>query len=150
VSWLQNWSDYPHHSLGLSCAGVSPLLPWTGHGSTCPSTEASGPPAVDASGTTVVDVLGLSSAKAAGLQSPTSATMAALSSWPRTGRSGMTTGGGASTILTSVATGGPAGESATTPVGVDAGAGNKLGGLGAAAASAASPGMMAAPIGGSA
>jgi hypothetical protein len=59
----------------------------------------------------------------------------------------MTTGGGASTIPTSVATGGAAGESVTAPVGVDAGAGNKSGGLGAATASAASPGMMAALAG---
>jgi hypothetical protein len=59
----------------------------------------------------------------------------------------MTMGGGASTIPT---TGGPAGESVTAPVGVDAGAGNKSGGLGAAAASAASPGTMAAPTEGSA
>jgi hypothetical protein len=98
VPRLQNRSGCPHYSLGLSCAGVRPLLPRTGHGSARPSTEASGPPAVDALGTTAVDVLGLSSAKVAGLQSPTSATMAAPSSWPRTGRSRMTTGGGASTI----------------------------------------------------
>jgi hypothetical protein len=36
------------------------------------------------------------------------------------------------------------------PAGVDADTNNKSGGLGAAAASTASPGMMAAPIGGSA
>jgi hypothetical protein len=41
------------------------------------------------------------------------------------------------------------GESATAPVGIDAGAGNKTGRLGAAAASTASPGMTAAPAGGS-
>jgi hypothetical protein len=51
----------------------------------------------------------------------------------------MTTGGGASTILTSAATGGSTGESATAPAGVDAGADDKSGGLGAVAASAASP-----------
>jgi hypothetical protein len=44
----------------------------------------------------------------------------------------MTTGGGTSTISTSAATGGSAGESATAPAGVDAGADNKSGGLGAA------------------
>jgi hypothetical protein len=88
VPWLQNRSCCPHHSLGLSCAKVRPLLPRTGHGSARPSTEASGPPAVDASGTTTVDVLGLSLAKVTGLQSPTSATTAALSSWPRTRRPG--------------------------------------------------------------
>jgi hypothetical protein len=60
----------------------------------------------------------------------------------------MTTGGGASTIPTLAATGGSAGESATAPAGVDVGAGNKSGGLGAVAVSAASPGMMAAPTGG--
>jgi hypothetical protein len=62
----------------------------------------------------------------------------------------MTTGGDASTIPTSAATGGSAGESAMAPAGVDAGTDNKSGGLGAAAASATSPGMMAAPTGRSA
>jgi hypothetical protein len=62
----------------------------------------------------------------------------------------MTTGGGASTIPTSVAMGGAADESVTAPAGVDAGAGHKSGGLRAAAASAASPGTMATPAGGSA
>jgi hypothetical protein len=147
VSRLQNWSGCPHHSLGLSYARIRPLLPKTGHCSTRPSTKASGPPAVDASGTAAVDVLGLPSARVAGLLSPTLATTAALSSWPRTGRSGMTTGGGASTIPTSAATGGSAGELTMAPAGVDAGAGNKSGGLGAAAASATSPGMMVAPTG---
>jgi hypothetical protein len=51
----------------------------------------------------------------------------------------MTTGGGASTIPTSAVTGGSAGESATAPARVDAGVGNKSSGLGAAAASSASP-----------
>jgi hypothetical protein len=60
----------------------------------------------------------------------------------------MTTSGGTSTIPTSAATGGSAGESAMAPAGVDAGAADELGGLGAAAASAASPGMIAAPTGG--
>jgi hypothetical protein len=78
VSRLQNRSGCPPHSLGLSCAGIRPLLPKTGHGSACPSTKASGPPAADASGTTTVDVLGPSSAKVVGLRSPTSATMAPL------------------------------------------------------------------------
>jgi hypothetical protein len=145
VAQLQNRSGCPHHSLGLSCAGVRPLLPRTGHDSARPSTEASGPPAADASGTTAVDVLGLSTAKVAGLQSPTSATTAALYSWPRTGRSGMTAGGDASTIPTSAATGGSTGESTMIPAGVDAGTSNKLGRLRAATASAASPGGMAAP-----
>jgi hypothetical protein len=148
VSRLQNRSGCPHHSLGLSYAGIRSLLPKTGHGSARPSTKASGPPAADASGTATIDVLGLPSAKVAGLRSPTSATTVALSSWPRTGRSGMTTGGGASTILTSAATDGSAGESATAPAEVDACAGNMSGGLGTAAASAASPDMMAAPTGG--
>jgi hypothetical protein len=111
VARLQNWSGCPHHSLGLSCVGVRSLLPKMGHGSARPSTKASGPPAADASGAAAVDVLGLPSAKATDLRSPNSATTAALSSWPRTRRSGMTTGGGASTIPTSVATS----ESATTP-----------------------------------
>jgi hypothetical protein len=75
--------------------GIRPLLPKMGHSSARPSTKASGPPAVDASGTTAVDVPGLSSAKVTGLRSPTSATTAALSSWSRMGRSGMTRGGGA-------------------------------------------------------
>lgn len=142
---LQNWNGCPCHSLGLRCAGIRPLLPKTGRGSARPSTKASGPPAVDASDTIAVDVLGLPSAKVAGLRSPTTATTAALSSWPRVGRSGTTTSGGTSTIPTSEATGGPAGESAMAPMGVDAGAGNRSGGLGAAAASAVSPGTMAAP-----
>jgi hypothetical protein len=150
VSRLQNESGYPHHSLGLSCVGMRPLLPKMGHGSARPPTKASGPPAVGAPGTTAVDVPGLPSASVAGLSSSTSATTAVLSSWSRTGRSGMTTGGGASANPTSAAMGGSAGESATAPARVDAGAGNKSGGLGAAAASAASPGMMAAPTGGSA
>jgi hypothetical protein len=146
---LQNRSGRPPHSLGSSCAGIRPLLPKTGHSSARPSTKASGPPAADASGTTAVDVLGPSSAKVAGLRSPTSATTAAPSSWPRTERSGMTTGGGASTVPTSAATGGSTGESATTPAGVDADTSNKSAGPGAAAASAASPGVMAAPTWGS-
>jgi hypothetical protein len=150
VARLQNRSGCPPHSLGLSCVGIRPLLPKTGHGSARPSTEASGPHAADASGTTAVDVLGLSSPKVASLRSPTSATTTAPSSWPTTGRSGMTTGGGASTIPTSAATGGSAGESAMAPVGVDAGADNKSGGLGAVAASATTPGTMAAPTVGSA
>jgi hypothetical protein len=145
----QNQSGCPHQSLGLSYAGIRLLLPRTGHSSTRPSTKASGPPAADASGTTVVNILGLSSAKVAGLRPPASATTDALSSWPRTGRSGMTTGGGTSTIPTSAATGGSASESATAPAGVDVGADDKSGGLGVAAASAASPGVMAAPMGGS-
>jgi hypothetical protein len=150
VARLQNRSGCPPHSFGLSCAGIRPLLPKTGHGSARPSTEASGPPTADASGAAADDKLGLSSAKVAGLRSPTSATTTALSSWPRTGRSGITAGGGASTTPTSAVTGGSAGESATTPAGVDVGAGNKSAGLEAATASAASPGMMAAPTGGSA
>jgi hypothetical protein len=60
----------------------------------------------------------------------------------------MTMVDGASTIPTSAATGGPAAESAMAPAGVDVGAGNKSDGLGAAAVSAASPGMMADPTGG--
>jgi hypothetical protein len=150
VARLQNRSGCPPHSLGLSCAGIRPLLPKTGHDSARPSIEVSGPPAADASGTTAVDVLGPSSAKVAGLRSLTSATTTVLSSWPRTGRSGMTTGGGASTIPTSAATGGFAGESATAPAGVDAGADDKSGGLGATATLAASPETMAALAGGSA
>jgi hypothetical protein len=94
VARLQNRSGCPPHSLGLSYAGIRLLLPKTGHGSACPSTKASGPPAADASGAATVDILGLPLAKEAGLRSPTSATTAALSSWSRTGRSGMTTGGG--------------------------------------------------------
>jgi hypothetical protein len=58
-------------------------------------------------------------------------------------------GRGASAIPSSAMTGGPTDESATAPAGIDAGAGNKTGGLEAAAASRASPGMMAAPTGGS-
>jgi hypothetical protein len=148
VARLQNRSGCPPHSLGLSCAGIRPLLPKAGNGSARPSTEASGPPTADASGAAADDVLGLSSAKVAGLRSPTSATMAALSSWPRTGRSRMTTGGDASTIPTSAATGGSTGESAMALAEVDAGANDKSCGLEATAASAASPGMMAAPTGG--
>jgi hypothetical protein len=115
---LQNRNGCPRHSLGLRCVGIRPLLPKTGCGSACPSTKASGPPVVDTSNTIVVDVLGLPLAKVVGLRSPTSATPVALSSWPRTGRSGMTTSGITSTIPTSEATGGSAGESATAPAGV--------------------------------
>jgi hypothetical protein len=61
----------------------------------------------------------------------------------------MTTGGGAATILTSVATGGFAGELAMALAGVDTGVDDKSGGLGAAATSVVSPGTMAAPAGGS-
>jgi hypothetical protein len=149
VSQLQNRSGYPHHSLGLSCVGIRSLLPKMSHGSARPTTEASGPPAVDASGATAVDVSGLSSARVTSLRSPTSATTAAPSSWSKMGRSGMTKGRGSSAISASAVTGGSAGESATAPAGIDAVAGNKTGGLGAAAASTASPGMMAAPTGGS-
>jgi hypothetical protein len=56
----------------------------------------------------------------------------------------MTTSGGSSTIPTSGATGGSAGESATAPAGVDAGASNRSGGLEATVASAVSSGTMAA------
>jgi hypothetical protein len=61
----------------------------------------------------------------------------------------MIKGGGASAVSTSAVTGGSAGESATAPAGINVGAGNKTGRLGAAAASTASPGMTAAPPGGS-
>jgi hypothetical protein len=101
VPRLQNRSGRPPHSLRSRCAGIRLLLPKTGHDSTRPSTKASGPPAADALGATVVDVLGPSSAKVAGLRSSTSATTAAPSSWPRTERSRMTTGSGASTVPTS-------------------------------------------------
>jgi hypothetical protein len=87
---LQNRNGCPRHLLGLRCVGIRPLLPKMGRDSACPSTKASGPPAVDALNTIAVDVLGLPSAKVVDLQSPTSATAVALSSWPRTGRSGVT------------------------------------------------------------
>jgi hypothetical protein len=119
VARLQNSSGCPPHSLGLSCEGIRPLLPKTGHDPARPSTEVSGPPAADALVTITVDVLGLSSAKVAGLRSPTSATTTVLSSWPRTGRSRMTTGGGTATIPTSATTGSSVGELATAPVGVE-------------------------------
>jgi hypothetical protein len=77
VSRLQNRSGCPHHSLGLSCVGIRPLLPKTGHGSMRLVTEAPGPPTVDASGAAVVDVSGLSSAKVTILHSPTTATTTA-------------------------------------------------------------------------
>jgi hypothetical protein len=147
---LQNRNGCPRHSLGLRCTGIRPLLPKTGRGSAHPSTKALGPLAVDASNTIAVDVLGLPSAEVAGLRSPTSATAVALSSWPRMGRSRTTTSGGTSTIPTPEATGGSTGESAMAPAGVDAGAGNRSGGLGATTASAVSPGTMAALIEGSA
>jgi hypothetical protein len=57
----------------------------------------------------------------------------------------MITGGGASTVPTSAATGGSMGKSPTTPAGVDTDTSNKSVGPGAAAASAASPGVTAAP-----
>jgi hypothetical protein len=102
---LQNRKACPHHSLGLRRVGIRSLLPKTGHGSAHPSPKASGPPAVDTSGTIAVDVLGLPSAKEAGLRSPTSATAAALSLWPRLGRSGATSSSGASAVPTSAAMG---------------------------------------------
>jgi hypothetical protein len=61
----------------------------------------------------------------------------------------MTKGGGTSAVSMSTVTGGSAGESAMAPAGIDAGAGNKTGGLRAAAASTASPGITAAPTEGS-
>jgi hypothetical protein len=61
----------------------------------------------------------------------------------------MTEGGGTSAVSTSVVMGGSAGEPAMALAGIDAGAGNKPGGLGAAATSMASHGMTAAPTGGS-
>jgi hypothetical protein len=147
---LQNRSACPHHSLGLRRAGIRSLLPKMGRGSVHPSSKASGPPVVDASGTIAVYVLGLPSAKETGLRSPTSTTAAALSLWPRLGRSGTTSSSGASAIPTSAATGGSTGNLATASAGVDAGAGNTSGGLGAAATSAASLSTMAAPMEGSA
>jgi hypothetical protein len=147
---LQNRSACPHHSLGLRRVGIRSSLPKTGHGSACPSSKALGPPAIDASGTIDVDVLGLPSAKEVGLRSPTTATAVVLSLWPRLGRSGMTSSSGTLAIPTSVAMGGSTGKSATASAGADVGAGNTSGGLGAAATSAASPGMMVAPMEGSA
>jgi hypothetical protein len=149
VSRLQNRSGCPHHSLGLSCVGIRLLLPKMGHGSARPATEAPGPPAVDASGAAAVDVSGLSSAKVTSLRSPTSATTVIPSSWSKMGRSGMTEGRGTSAISISAVAGGSADESAAAPAGIDVGAGNNTGRLGAAAASTTSPGMMAAPTGGS-
>jgi hypothetical protein len=139
----------PTPLIGIELRGDKAAAPQDGPWFCAPLDRGVGSPAVDASVTTAVDVPGLSSAEVTGLRSPTSATTVALSSWSRMGRSGMTRGGGASAIPTSVATGGPANESATAPAGIDAGADNKTDGLGAAAASTASPSMMAAPIGGS-
>jgi hypothetical protein len=147
---VQNRSAYPHHSLGSRRAGIrSPLLQ-TGRGSARPSSKASGPPAVDAPGTVADDVLGLPSAKEAGFRSPTSATAAALSLWLKLGRSETTSSGGTSAIPASAATGGSTGKTAMASAGAGAGGGNTSGGLGAAATPAASPGMMAAPMEGSA
>jgi hypothetical protein len=84
---VQNRSACPHHSLGLHRTGIRSSLPKTGCDSARPSSKASGPPAVDASGTIVDDVPGLPSAKEAGFRSPTSVMAAALSLWPRLGRS---------------------------------------------------------------
>jgi hypothetical protein len=61
----------------------------------------------------------------------------------------MTKGRGSSAVSTSAVTGGSTGESATTPAGIDVDAGNKAGGLRATTASTASPGITAAPTGGS-
>jgi hypothetical protein len=44
VPRLQNRSGHPPHSLRSSCTGIRPLLPKMGHGSTHPSTKASGSP----------------------------------------------------------------------------------------------------------
>jgi hypothetical protein len=62
----------------------------------------------------------------------------------------MTSSSGTSAIPASAATGGSTSKTATASAGVGAGAGNTSGGLGAAATSAASPGMMVAPMEGSA
>jgi hypothetical protein len=121
----------PAPLIRVALRGDKAAAPQDGRGSVRPSTKASGPPAVDASNTIAVDVLGLPSAEVVGLRSPTSATAVTLSSWPRTGRSETTTSGGTSTIPMSEATGGSAGESATAPTGVDAGASNRSRGLGA-------------------
>jgi hypothetical protein len=150
ASRVQNWSAYPHHSLGSRRAGIRSPLPKTGRGSARPSSKASGPPAADASGTIADDVLGLPSAKEAGFRSPTSATAAALSLWPRLGRSETTSSSGTSAIPTSTVTGGSTGKTATASAGAGAGAGNTSGGLGAAATLAVSPGTMATPMEGSA
>jgi hypothetical protein len=147
---VQNRSAYPHHSLGSLRAGIRSPLPKTGRGSVRPSSKASGPPAVDALGTIADDVLGLPSAKEAGFRSPTSATAAALSLWPRLGRSETTSSSGTSAIPASAAMGGSTGKTATASAGAGAGVGNTSGGLGAAATPAASPGTMAAPMEGSA
>jgi hypothetical protein len=147
---VQNRSAYPHHSLGLRRVGIMSLLPKTGQGSARPSSKASGPPAVDASGTIADDVLGFPSAKEAGFRSPTSATAAALSLWPRLGRSETTSSSGTSAVPASAATGGSTGKTATASAGAGAGAANTSGGLGAAATPAASPDTMAAPMEGSA
>jgi hypothetical protein len=61
----------------------------------------------------------------------------------------VTQGRGAPAISTSAVAGGSADESAMAPAGIDDGAVNKTGGLEAAVASTTSPGMMAAPTGGS-
>jgi hypothetical protein len=148
VSRLQNRSGCPHHSLGLSCMGIRPLLPKTGHGSARTSTEASGP---------------LQSMHR--VPSPSTYWASPWLRWrasdhrPRQRRPpsshGRERGGrggpraaAPQPIPTSVATDGSTGDSATATAGVDAGVGNKSAGLEATTASAASPGMMAAPTGG--
>jgi hypothetical protein len=140
----------PTPLIGVAPRGDKVAAPQDGPQFARPSSKASEPPAVDASGTLAVDVLGLPSAKEVGPRSPTSATAAALSLWPRLGRSGTTTSGGSSTIPTSGATGGSTGESVTAPAGVDAGASNRSGGLRAMATSAVSSDTMVAPTEGSA
>jgi hypothetical protein len=134
----------PTPLIGVAPLGDKDSAPQDGprFGATHP--QGIGPPVVNASGTIAVDVLGLPSAKEAGPQSPTSATVAALSLWPRLGRSGVTSSSGASAIPTSGATDSSTGESATAPAGVDAGAGNRSGGLRATAVLAISSGTMAA------
>jgi hypothetical protein len=140
----------PTPLIGVAPLGDKDAAPQDGPRFCVALPQGVGPPAVNASGTIAVDVLGLPSATEAGPRSPTSATEAALSLWPRLGRSGATLRSGSSAIPTSGATGGSTGESATAPAGVDASAGNRSGGLKATAALAISSGTMAAPTGGSA
>jgi hypothetical protein len=142
----QNTSGCPPHSLGLSCVGMRPLLPTTGHGSARPATEALGPSAADASGR--------SSVKTTSLRSSISATTAAPPHGQKQEsreRPGPKEPGAEAPQPSQHQRrwGGSVGTLAAAPAGIDVGAGDGAGGLEVATTSTASPSTMAAPTGGS-
>jgi hypothetical protein len=147
---LQNRNAGPHHSLGLRRLGIRTLLPKMGRGSTRPSPKASGPPCSQRFRYHRCRRAGPPLGQGGGPPITDHGNSGRPLLVAETGEVGATSSSGASAIPTSGATGGSAGESATAPAGVDAGVGNRSGGLRATAALAISSGTMAAPTGGSA